>query len=447
MNQTHNTSTKFRAALRKELPLWVQQEILSEEEADRLSTIYQLSSLKEESSSLLSSVIFTIGGLLLGGGFISFVAANWEGISNPLKLALLFSILLGLHITGFWLWYARGWRRLGHALIFCGCLVFGADIGLVAQIFHIRGNWYGAFGAWAIGSLAMAWAVRSWIIGLLVLLTSFIWFTGFHSDYEQLALLYPLGIAISLITLAWTLRSRVLYTTSLLAIITATCFLAGSGGNGSQLLFAMAASALFIWLLGQLHRISGWHREFATPAAALGLSLLAATAYIWSFSGVWRVSPERRTPSLWASVFLLLSIAGAFLLLRDKRHSHPGLIIGVLAAGGLLCGSALLVIMGSAERELPYVMIANLAALILAAVMVGTSLIDERRSLFWLGSLYVVLLILTRFLEYETSLLVKSAAFLACGVAVIFAGMKYEQYIRRKSTVMEPGRGREVVGE
>jgi general stress protein CsbA len=133
--------------------------------------------------------------------------------------------------------------------------------------------------------------------------------------------------------------------------------------------------------------------------------------------------------------------------LRDKRHSHPGLIIGVLAAGGLLCGSALLVIMGSAERELPYVMIANLAALILAAVMVGTSLIDERRSLFWLGSLYVVLLILTRFLEYETSLLVKSAAFLACGVAVIFAGMKYEQYIRRKSTVMEPGGGREVVGE
>jgi len=103
--------------------------------------------------------------------------------------------------------------------------------------------------------------------------------------------------------------------------------------------------------------------------------------------------------------------------------------------------------MGSAERELPYVMIANLAALILAAVMVGTSLIDERRSLFWLGSLYVVLLILTRFLEYETSLLVKSAAFLACGVAVIFAGMKYEQYIRRKSTVMEPGGGREVVGE
>jgi hypothetical protein len=361
MNQTHNTSTKFRAALRKELPLWVQQEILSEEEADRLSTIYQLSSLKEESSSLLSSVIFTIGGLLLGGGFISFVAANWEGISNPLKLALLFSILLGLHITGFWLWYARGWRRLGHALIFCGCLVFGADIGLVAQIFHIRGNWYGAFGAWAIGSLAMAWAVRSWIIGLLVLLTSFIWFTDFTATtnsspcsiarYRHFASLRSLDTALSSAlhdVAACHHHSHLL-----------SCRLRG---QWKSVAVRDGCERVVHLVLGQLHRISGWHREFATPAAALGLSLLAATAYIWSFSGVWRVSPERRTPSLWASVFLLLSIAGAFLLLRDKRHSHPGLIIGVLAAGGLLCGSALLVIMGSAERELPYVMIANLAA-------------------------------------------------------------------------------------
>jgi general stress protein CsbA len=69
--------------------------------------------------------------------------------------------------------------------------------------------------------------------------------------------------------------------------------------------------------------------------------------------------------------------------------------------------------------------------LILAAVIIGASLIDERRAVFWLGSLYLVLLILSRFLEYETSLLVKSAAFLACGVAVILAGISYEKYLRR----------------
>jgi len=58
--------------------------------------------------------------------------------------------------------------------------------------------------------------------------------------------------------------------------------------------------------------------------------------------------------------------------------------------------------------------------------------------------LYLVLLILSRFLEYETSLLVKSAAFVACGVAVIVAGVSYEQYLRRKAGASKPAK--EVVG-
>jgi hypothetical protein len=68
-------------------------------------------------------------------------------------------------------------------------------------------------------------------------------------------------------------------------------------------------------------------------------------------------------------------------------------------------------------------------------------LIDERRLAFWLGSLYLVLLILSRFLEYETSLLVKSVAFLACGVTVIIAGIQYEIYLRHKAAGIETGKG------
>jgi hypothetical protein len=238
----------------------------------------------------------------------------------------------------------------------------------------------------------------------------------------------------------------VLYATSLLVIIIAACILAGSGGHGNQLLLTMAASGLFIWLLGQLHVVIGQRREFAAPATVLGLGLLTMTAYIWSFDELWTWSSERRFPSVWAIVFLLLAIASALLVLR-KKHPQPASVMGVLAAGGMLCGSALIAMNGRLERPLLFVAVANLAAFILAAVFVGSSLIDEQRLLFWLGSLYVVLLILTRFLEYETSLLVKSAAFLACGVAVIFAGVKYEQYIRRRNAVSQDGRPTEVAGD
>jgi hypothetical protein len=82
--------------------------------------------------------------------------------------------------------------------------------------------------------------------------------------------------------------------------------------------------------------------------------------------------------------------------------------------------------------------------LVLAAVIIGVGLIEERRLAFWLGSLYLVLLILSRFLEYETSLLLKSAAFLACGVAVIVAGISYEKYLRRNAASSEGDKGETV---
>lgn len=439
MTPDQNMSTKFRAALRNELPIWIQKNIVTAETAKQLSSAYELENLKNESTRLLSAVIFTIGGLLLGGGLISFVAANWEVIPTFIKLTLLFSALLGLHTVGFWLWQSKNWRRLGHALIFCGCLVFGANIGLVAQIFHISSNWYGGFGAWALGSLVMAWAIRSWIVGVLALGTSFIWFLGFQSDHDQSASAYPLILAIALLPLAWIIRSRVLYAGTLLGIIMAACVLAGYQGSGRQLLFTMAASGMFMWTLGELHRASEWRMEFANITRALGLGLLAMSAYVWSFHDLWDALEFGPMRSLWAFLFFSLSIAFSWLTWARAKQTQPLLTAGVLLAGGVLCASALLS-GGSANTsngEFLFTVTTNLAALILAAIIIGVGLIDERRLAFWLGSLYLVLLVLSRFLEYETSLLVKSAAFLACGVTVIIAGISYEKYLRRKAAGIE----------
>ena len=448
MIPNQNLSTKFRAALRNELPVWIQKGIISEQAAKQLLDAYQLDNLKHESTRLLSAVIFTIGGVLLGGGVISFVAANWEVIPTPIKLALLFLALISFHAVGFWLWHTHNWRRLGHALIFCGCLVFGANIGLVAQIFHISSNWYGGFAAWALGSLVMAWAVRSWLIGVLALSTSFIWFMGFQSDHQdQSASVYPLILAVSLLPLASIIRSRVLYAGTLLVIITAACVIAGDQGSGRQLLFTMAAGGIFMWTLGELHRASAWRMEFANLTAGFGLGLLAVAAYVWSFHYLWD-SPTTFGPmrSLWAFLFFSLAIAFSLFAWGRAKQSQLLLTVGVLVVGGILCGSSLLSAAGTntSSGEVLFTAATNLAALVLAAVIIGVGLIEERRLAFWLGSLYLVLLILSRFLEYETSLLLKSAAFLACGVAVIVAGISYEKYLRRNVASSEGDKGETV---
>lgn len=436
-------STKFRAALLNELPIWIQKGILTEETARQLASTYQLDNLKAESSSLLSAVIFTIGGLLLGGGLISFVAANWEAIPTALKLTLLFSALLAFHILGHWLWHSKHWRRLGHALIFCGCLVFGANIGLVAQIFHVSNNWYAGFGAWALGSLVMAWAIRSWITGVLVLVTSFLWFLGLqHDNNDWVASIYPLMLGVSLLPLAWIIRSRVLYAGTLLGIIAAASVLAGEHGSSRQLLLTMAAGGMFLWTLGELHRAAAWRMEFANITAGPGLGLLAVTAYVWSFHWMWSYPKEfGQMRSSWAIVFFALSLAASLVLQRTGKRPQLWLTAAGVLVGVILCASALLAWESVANSEFLFTVTTNVAALILGGVLIGVSLLDEHRAVFWLGTLYLVLLILSRFLEYETSLLVKSAAFLACGVAVIVAGISYERYVRRTDTAIAAAEG------
>src|SRR5262249_49831264 len=137
------------------------------------------------------------------------------------------SALLAFHAAGYWLRHKSDWPRLGHALIFCGCLVFGANIGLVAQVYQVSGSWYRALGAWAIGALVMAWAAQSWITGLLVIVTSFTWFFGFaHDHHERLATVYPPLLIIALLPLAWKIRSRTLYMLTFLGFISAMLTLA-----------------------------------------------------------------------------------------------------------------------------------------------------------------------------------------------------------------------------
>jgi uncharacterized membrane protein len=334
------------------------------------------------------------------------------------------------------------WRRLGRGLIFAGCLVFGANIGLTAQIFHISGEWYGAFGAWALGSLGMAWAIRSRSIGTLTVIVALTWFFGFDNDYRRVGVIFPLGLAAALIPLSWIISSRLLYGATLIGIVISTCFLAGAHGDASQLLLTMSAGGLAMWIIGEVHLVTFPKRELSIVARGLGLILLALSAHISSIRFIWDTSNKTGFPTIWAFVFMAVTIAGAIIVYRNKTHTRRFALAGVLLAGALLCGGALTAIYSDAERSFLFVLANNVAALILGAVAIRISLADESRALFWMGSVYIMLLVLARFLEYETSLLLKSIAFIACGVAVIAAGVRYEKYLKERSrgASIEPAR-------
>jgi uncharacterized membrane protein len=435
MAPEYNRSVKFRAALKREIPAWTEQGILAEDNAGRLRSIYELDDLGKESSRLLSAALFTLGGMMVGGGVISFVAAHWNEISRGPKVVLLFAALLVFHTAGYWLRHRSGWPRLGHALIFCGCLVFGANIGLLAQTYQVSGSWYGMFGVWALGSLAMAWAARSWITGLLVIVTSFTWFAGFADDFhERLAIVYPPLLAAALLPLAWAIRSRALYTLTYLGLICSLPMLAYARfSNDRYALTAFAAGGFVAWAAGEFHRATGIRKEFGNPAANLGLAALAIAAYIWSFHWVWqewRYYAESRRLYWLILAGVAIAIGAATLAKAWQRmdDSQKRSATGVVAASLLLCLSPPLIRFG---ETWPTVVV-NAAALVIAATLIGKGIVEERRLAFWAGSLFVATLIVSRFFEYESSLLLKSAAFIVCGAVTMIAGVAYEKFLHRR---------------
>jgi uncharacterized membrane protein len=157
--------------LQKDLPVWVEQGWVT---AAGQPAILQHVGSGASGTRRAPLAFATIGVLLLGTGVILFFAANWDAMSKLAKLALLFGGMWAVYLAAAYA-LARPDRAAGafaQALLLLGTVLFGANINLVAQIYHISGHYPNAILLWAMGALAVAWLARSQpsaVFGLLVL--------------------------------------------------------------------------------------------------------------------------------------------------------------------------------------------------------------------------------------------------------------------------------------
>jgi uncharacterized membrane protein len=108
----------------------------------------------------LPAVLAILGATLIGFSAMTFVAANWQGMS---KLARLLLLMVGLWIAygGAAVLFSRRLEAFGHAAVLAGSAVFGAAIMLVSQMYHIEGNPPDAVLLWAAGALVAGVLFRS----------------------------------------------------------------------------------------------------------------------------------------------------------------------------------------------------------------------------------------------------------------------------------------------
>ncbi len=425
----------FRSGLRAELPRWRADGLVDERVERVLAERYRLA---EKSTDLATTAVYVLGALLVGGGVISFVAWNWAEIPDAAKLVLIGGAMVAAHVVGWRMWKVTGaWPRVGHALTFVGTLIYGADIGLVAQIYNIHSNWYSGIGLWALGAAVAAWALRSLPNAALAVVLATIWGVGFTDDHAKWIPIAPCLVVAAFLPLAWIGRWRILFAFVACGVAVLAGTAAGEETSRGAAVFAAelaVAAALVAWPFA--FRGDGAGARFAATARALGLLGYGVLAYVASFNDA---SNELSFDQLgdrgfhWTAVATPLFLAApALVVLGWTRAVDAASELRTRTTSlAALAGAVLLLVCMAAPRNTAWLTGAgNVALAVPAIVGLATSVRELERGAFWISTLTLGLVVVTRFFEYETNLGVKAAAFVGSGVAAILVGVAFEKRLR-----------------
>lgn len=280
----------------------------------------------------LSAILALMGTIMLGLAAISYVAANFWAIPRPALLTLIISVMWLAYVGGAYLIH-QSKEGFGQAAVLLGAILFGTNIMLIAQMYHISAHYPNGVMAWALGALLVAILIPSrgalgLAYGLALIWTSlesfdfgvtfhwpFLWFwaaaftlshilnwrAGFHIGF--LSLVYWLAINASELAdvYAWTdFDIVILFTLFWLLIWVKGCFASSLGYPFGQ---ALARYGIFFFLI----------TFYIMHVAIMGDTSLAIDA---------------KTP-----VYIMTGLIAIFVLLNAMRKSYG--ILDVIAHIGI----------------------------------------------------------------------------------------------------------------
>lgn len=402
--------------------------------ARRLRAHYELDT---PATSPASTAAYLLGALLVAAGVISFVAWNWHALNFASRLLLAGTATVAAQSLGHFLWKSTDRRPLlGHALLFLGALLFGAVLFVIEKSHQMTLDRTMALGVWSASALTAAWAYRSVPIAALSLVLGLFFAATLNHPAPSIPFV-PLLAWLTIGPLVYFARSRFL--AAVLAFGTAILIGFGLGDSGPAAVFAGVltwAGALIAgpFLAGSIDATRDEARnEMLGAAAACGFVLFGIFTFAASFHELGNelsfvTGPDRHREQsplrlLWIAVPCLLVIARG--LLEGRRGRALAERPATLAA---LAGVVLVTLTFVPDRSSWLVpLAAHLALVTTSALAIFRSVQNLERLPFWGGTLALGLLIVARFFEYRSDLLVKAVAFIACGLLVLWAGHAFER--------------------
>lgn len=384
--------------LREGLADWRARGLISAEQHDRLLASVAgpgapaRAVAREEKLGRGVTILINLGAIVLAAGLLIFFASNWVEFGRPAKIASLVALTLLFHVAGFELTREGRWSfpKLGLALVFLGCAMFGVDIVLLALIYGLTAEHaWSLLTDWAVW-LAVAYLMRSRLILFLALAGIVGWF-GAEIGYSWGAYWLYLGRPFHFIALG-------------------ACLLAVAG----------------------LHAWRG-RRAFAAAWALTGLLLVYLSALILSIFDVQRsfkVDTASAPPVVWLLLYAPYAVALVALAVihfgwRRTALSDPPVLVTIFLVVLMIVGSVIATTPD--PRAVWFILLLTL--LTSAGVYLGVAW--ESPVFLNTSLVFFALNVYTRFYEYFWDAMPKSLFFIVGGASLILGGVWVERVRRR----------------
>jgi uncharacterized membrane protein len=391
------TTDHFTEQLPQEISAWRQDNLISVTQARAIMARYGLTWAESEESrrrGRLSNVVMTLGALLTGVGVIVFVASNWDQLNRVARMVLLV-MALGL-AYGSALWANRCQHTLlGAALVFLGSLVFGANIFIVAQTYHLNSGGPLLMVFWAAGALATAYTASSRPSMYLGVLGMLLWYVFQIVDWDMFS-------------------------------------------HGQEAAALSAAAYLPLGLvsfnLGAIHRSYPDLRRFAGAMVNFGIITVFVALLVFSFAEVWRSLASESSRSDTGSFQRIVILYSAFSIAALLSSGFAIVRLGinrqglVHALGVLVIGlSSLMVVFHPFDSPGAYALAFNV--ILLAAVLwgVGLGIWTRQEPLINLALIFFALQVMARYFDFFFSLFDRSLVFIGAGTLLLIGGWLVER--------------------
>ena len=411
MNPFSDADYKFVSRLREELEAWQRDGTITAEQAQAVLARYPDYPPGHEASRRRQGLVTglsILGGILIGLGVITFFAANWDEISHGVKLASLIAGMLLSYGAGFAIWQRSGPTAYAVAFVLLGCIIYGAGVHLIGQIYHIS------------------------------------------VDHPNLSMFWFLGVA----PLAYVTRSRPVMFLAIVLFLAAVAFRQQDwleAMDGSEA--AIALSALYIALGAFLYAVGKVKRQFEGWESlgglfqALGLITAFAALYLLTFHDLFDNSGSVSGLGLgyWGLAYgasaVAIGVTAGIAWLRARRGEQVTSELAEAGAIAVLLAAAHVAARVSVGWDPLYPIVFNALFDLSALGLMASGYLGDHRGRVNLSIAFIALYVITRYFEYSIDLLDSSLLFSGAGVILLAGGYLLDRGRRRMLAAMRDREG------